>query len=86
VSVEILALVVLLPALAAFGLTIWALVDLLRRPESDWAETGQDRLVWLLVVIFVGILGPILYLAICRPKFPAVGMGEPVSPSAAQSI
>ena len=54
-------LLVVMPAL-----TIWALVDLLRRPTSQWETAGQDRLVWALVVVFVGLVGPVLYLTIGR--------------------
>ncbi len=51
------------------GLMVWALVDLVQRPKADWDAAGQDRLVWALIVMFVGLIGPILYLTIGRKKF-----------------
>ena len=54
-------------ALAAFVLLIMALVDLVRRPADVWVESGQNQLVWALIVIFVGVVGPLLYLVIARP-------------------
>lgn len=54
-------------ALAAFVLLVMALVDLVRRPADVWVESGQNQLVWALIVIFVGVVGPLLYLVIARP-------------------
>lgn len=54
--------------LVPVGLLVFALVDLLRRPDPEWAWSGQDRLTWVLVVLFVGLLGPILYLVVARPR------------------
>lgn len=48
------------------ALTIWALIDLLRRPASDWSDSGHDKLVWALVIVFVGFVGPVLYLTLGR--------------------
>ncbi len=44
-------------------LFIIALVDILR---NDFP--GQEKIVWLLVVIFLPLLGPILYFIIGRKK------------------
>lgn len=62
-----LGLMVGVIALASFVLLIMALVDLVRRPADVWATSGQNQLVWALVVIFVGLVGPLLYLIIARP-------------------
>lgn len=57
------------------GLLIWALIDLVGRPADAWARSGQNQLVWALVVVFVGFIGPILYLAIGRPRLQAAALG-----------
>lgn len=57
----LLPLLIIIPAL-----TVWALIDLLRRPASDWSDSGQDRIVWALVVVLVGVIGPVLYLTLGR--------------------
>ena len=60
--------IVILALIAGPILTIVALIDLLRRPTSEWTATGQDRLVWALVVILVAFVGPVIYLTLGRSK------------------
>jgi hypothetical protein len=62
----VLLLVLIIPVL-----TIVALVDLLRRPASAWELSDENQAVWALVVIFLAVIGPILYLTIARPKLAA---------------
>ena len=59
-------LVMVLIGLVALVLFIWALVDAIKNPNLS----DTERIVWILVIIFVGCLGPILYLAIGRKKGP----------------
>ncbi len=75
-QVGLFTLLVVLPAIAGLVLLIWALVDLLQRPQDQWVASGQDRLVWALVVIFVGLIGPLLYLLIARPKLEGQGVAH----------
>jgi hypothetical protein len=56
---ELIVLFLILP----FPLFIIALLDILR---NDFP--GQEKIVWLLVVIFLPLLGPILYFFIGRKK------------------
>ena len=58
---------VLLVALAGLVLLVMALVDLAGRPAEVWARSGQNQLVWALIVLLVGFVGPLLYLLIARP-------------------
>lgn len=51
------------------GTWVWSLVDILKRPEPEWKAIGQDRTLWLLVILFVGVLGSVGYLLAIRPKF-----------------
>lgn len=54
-------------------LTIVALIDIVRRPATDWRDGGYDKLMWVAISIFVSVIGPILYFVIGRPTgFPAV--------------
>jgi hypothetical protein len=67
----------LLLGLVALGVTIFALVDVLRRPEWAWRAAGQNRTLWLvltIVALFFGLLGLIvdlIYLLSIRPKVAA---------------
>ena len=49
--------------LAALVLTLWALIDAVK---SEFE--GNMKLVWILIILFLGIIGPILYLAIGREQ------------------
>lgn len=50
---------------ALFGLILWlwALIHLLTNP----ALAGTDKIVWTIVIVFLNVLGAILYFAI-RPR------------------
>jgi hypothetical protein len=45
------------------GLTVFALWDLTR---AERRVRGDSKLMWALIVIFVGTLGPLIYLAVGR--------------------
>ncbi len=71
----IVLLFLMLLLLAPIGLLIWALLDLLRRPQDQWTTAGQSQLVWALVVVFVAVIGPLLYLGIARPQLRDAAQG-----------
>ena len=45
-------------------LFIWALVDCIRRQFTN----PNDKILWLVLIILIGWIGPILYLIIGRKK------------------
>ena len=47
------------------GLILFALRDLLR-PERR--VRGESKLMWGILIVFVGLLGPILYLVVGREE------------------
>ena len=51
-------------ALLSFGLWIWTLVDCLSKESS----TGNTKLVWFLVILFLHILGSLLYIFVRVPQ------------------
>jgi uncharacterized membrane-anchored protein len=51
-------------ALAAFAFTIWMLIDAIKRVPSD----GNTKLIWILVIIFGGVIGAAIYFFVQRPK------------------
>ena len=55
-------------AIAGFALWIWALVNSLSKPDAVWEAAGQNKIVWLLVIIFLGFIGAILYGLIAKPQ------------------
>jgi heme/copper-type cytochrome/quinol oxidase subunit 2 len=59
----ILSLVPFVLALFVLVCWLWALIDILRGEFS-----GINKIIWLLLVIFIPILGMILYFAIGRKQ------------------
>ncbi len=56
--------------LAYFGCWLWALIDCL---NGNFA--GNDKVVWLVVIIFVPFFGSMLYLAMGRSRKVPPGSG-----------
>lgn len=62
--VVVAGLVVLV--LIEFGLMLWALIDWVKRPAE---QIRGNRILWLILLAFVNIVGPVLYLTLGRlPK------------------
>lgn len=64
--------------LGLFVFHIWALVDALRTPASVWNAAEQNQVLWVIVVLFLSLLGPVLYLLIARPQLQAAGGAGPI--------
>lgn len=60
----IIILGVLILGLIPTALWIWALVDIL----SNEPSTGNDKIIWILVIVLTGAIGAIIYLLVRRPK------------------
>ena len=67
-DIGLLGVLVFLMALPLFIFHIWALVDVLRTPQDVWAAAGQNQMLWGIVVLFLSLIGPVLYLIIARPQ------------------
>ncbi|MFH5803969.1 PLD nuclease N-terminal domain-containing protein [Alienimonas sp. DA493] len=64
-------LVVLALAAASVIAFIWALVDIIKREDLD----GTMKLIWILVVLFTGVLGAIVYYFVGRSPGGSGGAG-----------
>ncbi len=53
--------------LIGLGLWIWALADALPRRDEQWEQAGQSKLIWILLLIFLGAVGAIIYFLAARP-------------------
>jgi len=58
--------VIMIPLL---GFWIWMLIDVIKRVPSE----NNQKLIWLLVLIFGGFIGAIIYYFVQRPKNPPLG-------------
>jgi uncharacterized membrane protein len=52
-------------ALIQLGLLVWALYDLAR---PNRRVKGGSKVMWALIVVFLGMLGPILYFVVGREQ------------------
>jgi uncharacterized membrane protein len=50
--------------IAGFILFLWALIDVIRRQFTN----PNDKVLWIVLIIFIGVIGPLLYLIIGRKK------------------
>lgn len=55
---------VLLLGVGSLVLWIWVLVDCINNEPSE----GNDKIVWILIIVLLHALGAILYLLIRRPE------------------
>lgn len=59
---QLLAIIVPL-AVLQLGLLVWGLIDLTR---TERRVRGDSKVVWALIIIFIGIFGPLLYFLVGR--------------------
>jgi hypothetical protein len=64
-------LVLVVPFLAAFVWWLVMLIDALKIPDATWAAAGESKILYVLLMVFVGLIGTILYVVIPRPKLRA---------------
>ena len=74
---EAIAFVLIVPvALAAvlflIGFWVWMLIDCLKNEPSE----GNDKIVWLLVIVFTKIFGAAIYYFVRRPRRPQLHSSE----------
>ena len=50
--------------LVGFAFWIWMLVDCLTKEPSE----GNDKIIWVLVIVLLNWLGALIYLCVRRPQ------------------
>jgi len=61
-----LALLLIPIALIELGLMVWALIDISKRKYVK----GNNKVVWILIIVLVSTIGPILYFFLGRKEGP----------------
>jgi hypothetical protein len=69
-------LLIILFIVAMLGIQIWAIVDI----ATGEFDSSDKKIVWLLIVIFIGLIGPILYFVIGRQSRYKGGGGGTIMP------
>ena len=59
--------VILLLMLLGFVVWIAALVDTIRAPDDAYFRAGT-KLIWVLVIVFTGWIGGLIYWVVGRPR------------------
>ena len=54
----------LIVALCCFVLWIWTLIDCITNEPKD----GNEKIVWVIVIVFTHFIGALIYLLVRRPR------------------
>lgn len=60
-------------AVAAFVWWLIALIEVVRVPGAQWDSAGQNQLVHILLMVFLGIIGTLVYWFTARPALKQSG-------------
>lgn len=64
-----IGVVLILAAAILLVFWLWMLIDCLKRPDDKFAIGGKDaKLIWILVIIFTGLIGALLYYFLIKRK------------------
>ena len=67
-DVPVFAFLVLALGLGVFVWWLVVLIEALKTPETQWKDAGQDRLLWVLLMVFLGVIGTLSYVIVARPR------------------
>ena len=57
-------LIMLVIALPLFVFWVWTLLDTIKNEPSE----GNDKLIWILIIVLAGWVGSLIYFFVRRPK------------------
>jgi heme/copper-type cytochrome/quinol oxidase subunit 2 len=58
----------LLIFLLVLALPLWGIVDAAVRPDSAWRAADQNKVLWIVLMIVLGLIGTLIYFIAIRPK------------------
>lgn len=50
--------------IASFAFWVWMLVDCATKEPAE----GNDKLIWILVIVFTNLIGALIYFLVRRPE------------------
>lgn len=71
-GVGIFLLVFVFFGLLAAGVWIWSIVDSVKINDATWDAAGQNKILWVILIVVLGLLGSILYFFIPKPALKRV--------------
>lgn len=64
-------------AIAATVVWVWSIVDAVRFTDQQYDAAGQNKIVWVLILVLLGLLGTIIYAVVARPSLKSVRVSYP---------
>ena len=64
IALLLIWLMMLALSAASFAIWIWMLIDCITKEPSE----GNDKLIWILVIVFTGVIGAAIYYFVRRPE------------------
>lgn len=60
----------MLPIIWLIGLAIaiYCIVDITKQPDAAWQAAGQNKVLWIVLVLLLGVIGSAIYWFAIRPK------------------
>ena len=59
--------IIFILGIAAFAFWVWAIVDVVKVADDSMFRAG-NKLVWVLIIVFLNIIGPIVYFVAGREE------------------
>ena len=72
-SIAVVFFLLLLLGFIPFVWWVWCLIQALRVPDSDWARADQNKLLYILLMVVLGVVGTIAYAVVARPALRRAG-------------
>ena len=72
-ALSIFVVIALLGSLALFAWWLWFLIEALKTSDSTWAAADQNKLLYVVLMIFLGVIGTIAYAVVARPALRSAG-------------
>lgn len=77
----VLILFVLAIFLVPFVIWIKFLVEAIKVPDSQWDAAGQSKILFVLLMVFLGLIGTVLYAVVARKAVLTAGPATPTLPA-----
>jgi hypothetical protein len=65
-------LLFLAATVASFVFWLWSLVDSLRYTDAEYAAAGQNKVLWVVLIVLFGALTLLVYVMLPRPALKRV--------------
>jgi prolipoprotein diacylglyceryltransferase len=59
-------------SVVAFGFWLWMIIDLIQRNDEEFGEyvNTNSKLLWILLLLFTGFIGALVYYFLIYNKYP----------------